>query len=76
MRRKLEVDTVEDKNWDYFIELPDYDRTALQITNVKGSQFLEPLFAVLNFAKINPSPMGVDRWTMEVDWVKHERRLE
>jgi beta-glucanase (GH16 family) len=42
----------------------------------QGDQFLEPLFAVLNFAKINPSPMGVDRWTMEVDWVKHERRLE
>ena len=44
MRPKLEVDTVEDANWDYFIQLPDYDRTALQITNVKGSQFLEPLF--------------------------------
>jgi beta-glucanase (GH16 family) len=42
----------------------------------QGDQFPEPLFAVLNFAKINPSPMGVDRWTMEVDWVKHERRLE
>lgn len=44
MRRKLDVDTEENVNWDYFIELPDYDRTALQITNVKGSQFLEPLF--------------------------------
>jgi pyruvate-ferredoxin/flavodoxin oxidoreductase len=44
MRRKLDVDTEQDQNWDYFIELPDYDRTALQITNVKGSQFLEPLF--------------------------------
>lgn len=44
MNRKLDVETVERKNWDYFINLPDYDRTALQITNVKGSQFLEPLF--------------------------------
>jgi pyruvate-ferredoxin/flavodoxin oxidoreductase len=44
MHKKLEVDAEQDKNWDYFIELPDYDRTALQITNVKGSQFLEPLF--------------------------------
>jgi pyruvate-ferredoxin/flavodoxin oxidoreductase len=44
MTKKLEVDAVENVNWDYFAELPDYDRTALQITNVKGSQFLEPLF--------------------------------
>jgi pyruvate-ferredoxin/flavodoxin oxidoreductase len=44
MHKKLEVETDENVNWDYFINLPDYDRTALQITNVKGSQFLEPLF--------------------------------
>ncbi|MEP0133683.1 MAG: pyruvate:ferredoxin (flavodoxin) oxidoreductase [Eudoraea sp.] len=44
MRKKLDFDEVENVNWDYFINLPDYDRAALQITNVKGSQFLEPLF--------------------------------
>lgn len=44
MHKKIDVESVEDENWDYFINLPDYDRTALQITNVKGSQFLEPLF--------------------------------
>ena len=44
MRRKMDVDEAENDNWDYFIKLPDYDRTALQITNLKGSQFLEPLF--------------------------------
>ncbi len=44
MRTKLEVQEEENKNWDYFVSLPDYDRTALQITNIKGSQFLEPLF--------------------------------
>jgi pyruvate-ferredoxin/flavodoxin oxidoreductase len=44
MRRKLDVDVEENINWDYFVNLPDYDRTTLQITNVKGSQFLEPLF--------------------------------
>jgi len=44
MRKKLEVDTVENENWNYFIDLPDYDRTLLSTTNVKGSQFLEPLF--------------------------------
>ncbi|NER10322.1 pyruvate-ferredoxin/flavodoxin oxidoreductase [Muriicola jejuensis] len=44
MHRKLDVDTVENEHWNYFTQLPDYDRSALQITNVKGSQFLEPLF--------------------------------
>jgi beta-glucanase (GH16 family) len=38
-----------------------------------GDQFPEPLFAILNFAKINDSAMAVDQWVMEVDWVKHER---
>ena len=37
----------------------------------QGKLFPEPLFAILNFAKINPSPM-TQNWTMEVDWVKHE----
>jgi len=44
MHKKIDVDMVETKNWDYFIELPDYERADLQITNIKGSQFLEPLF--------------------------------
>jgi pyruvate-ferredoxin/flavodoxin oxidoreductase len=44
MHKKLEVDVVENEHWNYFTQLPDYDRSALQITNVKGSQFLEPLF--------------------------------
>ena len=35
-------------------------------------QFPEPLFAILNFAKINDSPMTSSEWVMEVDWVKHE----
>jgi beta-glucanase (GH16 family) len=37
----------------------------------QGDSFPEPLFAVLNFAKINDSPMTMN-WVMEVDWVKHE----
>jgi pyruvate-ferredoxin/flavodoxin oxidoreductase len=44
MRKKLDVEEAENLNWDYFVNLTNYDRTALQITNVKGSQFLEPLF--------------------------------
>ena len=44
LAEKLEVEEVENKNWDYFIDLPNYDRTKLVTTNIKGSQFLEPLF--------------------------------
>lgn len=40
----------------------------------QGDQFPEPLFAILNFAKINDAPMD-GPWVMEVDWVKHERRV-
>ncbi|MEE4204491.1 MAG: family 16 glycosylhydrolase [Halieaceae bacterium] len=42
----------------------------------QAETFPEPLFAILNFAKINASPMQVKQWTMEVDWVKHERRVD
>jgi pyruvate-ferredoxin/flavodoxin oxidoreductase len=34
----------EQKNWDYFLSLPDIDRTRLNRNTVKGSQFMEPLF--------------------------------
>lgn len=37
----------------------------------EGDVISEPLFAILNFAKINDSAM-TSNWTMEVDWVKHE----
>ncbi|MBF2708716.1 pyruvate:ferredoxin (flavodoxin) oxidoreductase [Flavobacterium soyangense] len=44
MHKKIEVDVEENVNWNHFVSLPYYDRTALQTTNIKGSQFLEPLF--------------------------------
>ncbi len=44
MRKKIEHDVVENVNWDFFIDLPDYDRTQLSTSNVKGAQFLQPLF--------------------------------
>ena len=44
MHKKIEVDVEENVNWDHFVQLPYYDRTALQTTNIKGSQFLQPLF--------------------------------
>jgi len=31
------------------------------------------MFAILNYAKITDSDM-TGSWTMEVDWVKHEKR--
>ncbi len=34
----------EKKNWDYFLTLPDIDRTRVNKSTVKGSQLLEPLF--------------------------------
>lgn len=34
----------EKQNWDFFLSLPDIDRTRVNKTTVKGSQMLEPLF--------------------------------
>ncbi|MEQ9064490.1 MAG: pyruvate:ferredoxin (flavodoxin) oxidoreductase [Vicingaceae bacterium] len=34
----------ERKNWEFFLQLPDMDRSRMKITNVKGSQFMTPLF--------------------------------
>ena len=39
----------------------------------EGDKYPEPMFAILNFAKITDAPMQ-GSWTMEVDWVKHEKR--
>jgi len=36
-----------------------------------GDDYPEPMFAILNFAKITDSPM-TGEWVMEVDWVRHE----
>jgi pyruvate-ferredoxin/flavodoxin oxidoreductase len=32
------------KNWDYFVNLSEYDRSKLDHSKVKESQFLQPLF--------------------------------
>ena len=34
----------EKENWDFFLTIPEYDRSQLKTETVKGSQFLEPLF--------------------------------
>lgn len=41
----------------------------------EGDNYPEPMFAILNYAKITDSPM-TGEWVMEVDWVKHEYRIE
>jgi pyruvate-ferredoxin/flavodoxin oxidoreductase len=38
---RLEVDRA---NWDFFLQLPDPDRTKIDVTSIKGSQFMQPLF--------------------------------
>ena len=34
----------ERKNWDFFLALPEVDRTKVRLNTVKGVQFLDPLF--------------------------------
>jgi len=34
----------ENRNWDFFLSLPEVDRTALKLNRIKDSQFLQPLF--------------------------------
>ncbi|NOX37976.1 MAG: pyruvate:ferredoxin (flavodoxin) oxidoreductase [Calditrichaeota bacterium] len=34
----------EKVNWEYFLSIPEYDRSRLKKDSVKGSQFLRPLF--------------------------------
>ena len=34
----------ERENWNYFLEIPEFDRRALKIDTIKGSQILQPLF--------------------------------
>ncbi|MBT8376285.1 MAG: glycoside hydrolase family 16 protein [Winogradskyella sp.] len=41
----------------------------------EGDKYPEPMFAILNYAKITDSEM-TGEWVMEVDWVKHEYRQE
>ncbi|NUQ82904.1 MAG: pyruvate:ferredoxin (flavodoxin) oxidoreductase [Bacteroidetes bacterium] len=36
--------TEERKNWDFFLSIPEYDRSRVNAATVKGSQLLQPLF--------------------------------
>ena len=39
-----ELETQEKANWDFFLTLPEYDRTRIKPTTIKGSMLLQPLF--------------------------------
>ncbi|MDG5767850.1 pyruvate:ferredoxin (flavodoxin) oxidoreductase [Balneolales bacterium ANBcel1] len=49
-RKALNMDSIEPhlenekENWDFFLKIPEYDRSKLKAGTVKGSQFLQPLF--------------------------------
>ena len=78
-------ETYESRHFDYDIgEFHDYsvewqgeslifriDGDEIYRIEDQGADFPEPLFAILNFAKINDAPM-TSTWEMEVDWVRHE----
>ena len=44
MQDILPLKETEKQNWDFFISLPDIDRTRVNRNTVKGSQLFEPLF--------------------------------
>lgn len=44
MKEQLPLREQEKANWDFFLSLPDLDRTKINLTKVKDSQFLQPLF--------------------------------
>lgn len=44
MQYVLPLKENEKQNWDFFLSLPDIDRTRINRSTVKGSQLLEPLF--------------------------------
>jgi pyruvate-ferredoxin/flavodoxin oxidoreductase len=44
MTSQLELREPERENYNFFLSIPDYDRTKLRINTVKGSQLCRPLF--------------------------------
>lgn len=44
MEPQIPLREAERTNLDYFLDIPEYDRTKINVGTIKGSQFLEPLF--------------------------------
>ena len=43
MKEVMPIKEMEKQNWEYFLTLPDIDRTRVNKSTVKGSQLLEPV---------------------------------
>ena len=76
---RINVEATLDEYHEYSVEWEDED-LVFRLDGVEvhrlvgqGDNYNEPMFAILNYAKITDSPMDGE-WVMEVDWVKHERR--
>ncbi len=44
MNEQLPLRETERANWDFFLTIPELDRTKINVSKVKDSQFLQPLF--------------------------------
>ena len=44
MEPQIPLRETERENWNFFLEIPEYDRKKLRVNTVKDSQYLEPLF--------------------------------
>lgn len=44
MAPQLPIRETEKKNWEHFLSIPEYDRSKINTSTVKGSQLLQPLF--------------------------------
>ncbi|MGZ4957621.1 MAG: pyruvate:ferredoxin (flavodoxin) oxidoreductase [Methylomonas sp.] len=44
MRPQAPLREQESKNWEFFLSLPEYDRSLLKTNTIKGSMVLQPLF--------------------------------
>ncbi len=44
MVSRLSVLEKEKENWEFFLKVPEIDKTRINMTSVKGTQFLQPLF--------------------------------
>ena len=44
MQDQIPLRETERANWDFFLTVPDLDRTKINVSKVKDSQFLQPLF--------------------------------
>lgn len=44
MKEQVPLREKERANWDFFLKIPELDRTKINVSKVKDSQFLQPLF--------------------------------